>query len=230
MIYIPWDKKQRLKKDYHDFNKKFYYKFQKQLGKKWKVKLWTWDKINKFMEKYYNREWRTIRKYADRAVMLVDYLRWKIIYHYGGIYWQYESKLKTSIKYLVPRHPNNIVLLTELELNIIFRYWNALYKIRKLKPEERIRVATQVFAAYPKSKFIKKVVKKIVSNIQKYKVREDYDILYICSNAMLSEMYDKSNKHYIELLSFRESRRIVTFSGKGSWRTDKPWYDILRIV
>ena len=46
MIYIPWNRKQKIKKDYMDFDKSFYYNFIKQVGNKWEVKLWTWDIIH----------------------------------------------------------------------------------------------------------------------------------------------------------------------------------------
>ena len=223
LIYIPWNRKQKLKKDYMDFDRSFYYNFKKQVGNKWEVKLWTWDIINIFMNKYYMDEWKLIQKHSSRPTMLVDYLRWKLVYHYGGIYWQYGSKLKNSIEILIPKHERCIKLVTESYLNLFCRYWNSLYKIRNGIPEEEIRICNQVFAAYPKNKFVRKVIKSIVINIQKYKVTEDYDILYICANALVSKIYDRYDKKCVERLTLKEANSIISIHGKGSWRTDKKW-------
>jgi hypothetical protein len=224
LIYIPWDKNQKLKKNYMDFDEGFYKQFKKDL-KGWKVKLWTWDKIEKIMTRYYKKEWNIVKRRSSRPTMLVDYLRWKIVYHYGGIYWQYGSKNKKSLSILIPRQVGGMVLLTETELNIFSRYWNSLYRIRNYQPEEKIRIRNQVFSAYPKHKFIKKIITRILYNLEKYKVKEDYDILYICANAMISKIYNQNihniNKYKIELFNLKKSNSIVDIYGKGSWRTDK---------
>jgi mannosyltransferase OCH1-like enzyme len=120
LIYIPWDQRQKLKKDYMDFDQTFYYEFKEQVGNNWKVKLWTWDKIKIFTNKYCLDEWKLIKKYASRPTMLVDYLRWKIIYCYGGIYWQYGCVLKKPLEYLIPPKSKTITLLTESELILEF--------------------------------------------------------------------------------------------------------------
>jgi hypothetical protein len=96
-----------------------------------------------------------------------------------------------------------------------------LYSIRNGKPEEKTRIQNQIFATYPENQFVSKVIKNIVKNIQKYVVKEDYDILYIGANALVSTIYDKSDKKYLNLLSLSKSKSIVQVTGKGSWRTDK---------
>lgn len=227
LIYIPWDKKQRLKHDHMDFDKVFWKKFEQQLKRKgWKVMMWTRDKIEKFMEMHYSREWKLVKRLVARPVQLVDYLRWKIIYHYGGIYWQYGSFLKAPINSLIPPQIGGALTLTETTCNFFRRYWMGTERIRFGKPEEKTRVATQVFSAYPRNGFVQSVIDKNISNLRRYKVKCDYDILYIGGNAMVSEVYDECkqdgsiHKFKVTILSYEASQDIAKFSSEGSWRTN----------
>jgi len=74
LIYIPWDKHQKLKSDQLDFDQSFYHSFQARLGSRWNVKMWTWNKIEQFMNSSpYLDEWTQIKGKVSRPVMLVDY-------------------------------------------------------------------------------------------------------------------------------------------------------------
>ena len=79
----------------------------------------------------------------------------------------------------------------------------------------------QVFSAYPKNSFLYYCIEKSRQNLKEYTVKEDYDILYIGANAMLSQSYDEyKNKGDIELFSIKQRDKMFKVSNKGSWRTD----------
>lgn len=50
LIYIPWDKDQKIKNNCMDFDISFYKQFKNILGFEWTVIMWTRDKIEKFMK------------------------------------------------------------------------------------------------------------------------------------------------------------------------------------
>lgn len=156
--------------------------------------------------------------------MIVDFMRLLLLYHYGGIYWQYGSIRKAnSMDYFLPRLNKNIKLFTESILSIEFSNKMKNEPIRNGKPEEITRVCNQVFSAVPKHPYILRLFLKAVSNSQKYKVNKDYDILYIGANAMMSEMYEDYGKYLcdIELVDYKTTRKMIEISSNGSWRKEK---------
>ena len=91
------------------------------------------------------------------------------------------------------------------------------FKIRKNKPEELVRVALQMFSAYPKQMFLKYCIEKSWNNINTLEVKSDYDVLYMGANAMVSEAYHEYiNRDSIELIY--DTNNYIRFSSKGSWR------------
>lgn len=232
LIYIPWDKSQKLKTDFMDFDLAFYNKFRKKIEPEWEVILWTRDIIEKFMNSHYRTEWKIVKNKSSRPVMWIDYLRWKIVYHFGGVYWQYGSKLKRNINDFIPRYHQGVQLFTENYLYDLYKYCTSYYTIRKGEPEETLRIATQTFSSYPRNKFIQKVVNRIVFNLKNYKVREDYDILFISGNAMISKIYEECKetgsvkKYKVARHSLEVSKEMISFSSNGSWRKDDWTYYI----
>jgi hypothetical protein len=155
--------------------------------------------------------------------MMIDLLRLLVVYHYGGIYWQYGSIEKVGMNMFLPREDKNVKLFTESVLSN--RFANRMKKehIRNGEPEERIRVCTQVFSAVQQHPYIWLLFSTAIKNSQKYEVKKDYDILYITGNAMMSTVYDQVGKKMndIELVDYRIQKRMIKISSKGSWRTDK---------
>jgi hypothetical protein len=96
--------------------------------------------------------------------------------------------------------------------------------IRQGKPEELVRVATQVFScSTKKNKALKNVVDFFTNRVKENVVHCDYDILYISGNAGISEYYDQILQHdpYVELVSREQARAMINFNSKGSWRLDR---------
>jgi hypothetical protein len=92
--------------------------------------------------------------------------------------------------------------------------------IRNNKPEELIRIANQSYCAYPKNKFLLYCINKSWNNLHKYTLKNQYDLLYIGANAMISEAFDEyENKNEIHLIN--NTKEYIVFSSNGSWRLDK---------
>ena len=218
LIYFPWEKKTGiLKPDEMDFDKSFYYKFKKN-NPKYKIKLWTLSKIKKFTNKFYpvyNEIWNKI-KHPTQAV---DFFRLLVVYHYGGIYWQYDSKQKVKLKYFIPSQNKRTRLFVECILSNEFADKMKNEPIRKGKPEELVRVANQCYSAFPNDKFLDYCIKKSWKNLNTLEVKSQYDILYVGANAMISEAYDEYKDKSHIILNYNTSK-YISFSSNGSWRLD----------
>tara|TARA_X000000368_G_C22911056_1_gene658572 strand:- start:46 stop:882 length:837 start_codon:yes stop_codon:yes gene_type:complete len=218
LIYFPWERKTGiLKPDEMDFDQSFFFKFKKD-NPEYKIKLWTLSKIKKFTNEFYpmyNEIWDKI-KHPTQAV---DFFRLLVVYHYGGIYWQYDSKQKVNLQCFAPPHDKNTRLFVEMVLNK--KYANEMKNepIRKGKPEELVRVSNQCYSALPKDKFLDYCIKKSWKNLNTLQVKSQYDILYIGANAMISEAYDEyKDKNHITLTY--NTSKYISFSSNGSWRLD----------
>jgi hypothetical protein len=92
MMYFPWDRNQHLLEDEQNFDHGPYLEMQKRVKQSHgHVRMWTYSKAKDFCQKHYPQIWSILEQYAARPVMFVDVLRWLVVYHYGGIYWQYNS-------------------------------------------------------------------------------------------------------------------------------------------
>ena len=215
MIYIPWNSKTGiLKDDEFEFDHTFYNNFKKN-NPEWKVILWTLSKINKFISDYY-LEYAIIWTLIKHPVQVVDFIRLLVVYHYGGIYWEYKSTQKTLLDNFIPSENKNIKLFVEtiIDKNFSIKMKNEI--IRNNKPEEYIRVAFHCFATYAKNDFINYCIKKSLNNLNKYTVINQYDILYIGGNAMITEAYHEFDRKNIELI-FDTNKYLSAYS-IGSWR------------
>lgn len=219
LIYFPWHKKTGiLKENENDFNHTFYENFKKN-NKNWKIKLWTLSKIKEFTKEYYP-QYNDIWKLIKHPTQSVDFFRLLVTYHYGGIYWQYDSIQKTDLNCFIPSKNKTIRLFIECILNRYFANSMKKEKIRNNKPEELLRIANQSFSSYPKNDFLNYCLEKSWKNLNVLTVNNQYDILYIGANAMISEAYDEyENKDIIELTY--NTSKYIKFSSNGSWRLVK---------
>jgi len=218
LIYFPWERKTGiLKSDEMDFDQSFFYKFQKD-NPEYNIKLWTLSKIKQFTNEFYpiyNEIWDKIK----HPIQAVDFFRLLIVYHYGGIYWQYGSKQKVDLQWLTPPKDKNTQLFVECIINKNFANKMKNEPIRKGKPEELVRVVLGLFVALPKDKFLDYCIKKSWKNLNTLQVKSQYDILYIGGNAMFSEAYDEyKDKNHITLTY--NTSKYISFSSNGSWRLD----------
>ena len=215
LIYIPWDETGKLKPDETDFSHDFYYRFKRE-NKGWDVKLWGLSELKSFISEYYPKYfsiWRLIK----HPMQAVDFLRLLVTYHFGGIYYQYDSVQKAALDKFVP--PVNKVgrLFVEKIISELYSKKMANERLRRGKPEELLRVANQVFSAYPKNEFLLYCINKSWNNLNNMTVRSQYDILYVGANAMFSEAYHEyPYKDTLELTY--DIQNYVEFSSKGSWR------------
>jgi len=218
LIYIPWDQKQKLKDDYMDFDKTAYEQLKKE-NPDYEIKLWLLPDIKNFVREFYIDYYDIIFS-VPRPVMIVDILRLLIIYHYGGIYWQYGSQRKCSMDNFLPSKNKKVKLFVEKIITTEFANSMKNEPIRNGEPEELIRVCNQIFSAESKNSYIFEIFKVAIENCKKYQVMKDYDILYITGNAMMSMVYDKIGKNNTEVELIENTLDIVQLSYNGSWRMD----------
>jgi hypothetical protein len=224
LIYLPWERENgNLKPDENDFNQAFYNSFQKE-NPKWLVLMWTQSTLKNFTMEYYPKYY-DIWERVKHPTQVVDFYRLLVTYHFGGIYWQYGSIQKVPLRSFFPpvgksaRFFVERVLTKELNKKLKADV-NSIQHIRNGKPEEPIRVANQCFCVYPRDDFLKFCIKKYWRNLHTYEVKNQYDILYIGANAMISEAYDEYPRKNEFVLDFNMKRYIKVVMN-GSWRLDK---------
>lgn len=221
LIYIPWDKDQKLKDDENDFDKTSYERM-KNNHPDYVVKLWKLADIKKFLYDFYPEYYDVVMN-LPRPVMIVDFMRLLLVYHYGGIYWQYGSEPTLDMDHFLPSEGKNVKLFTEIILTPKFAEYMKSQPIRNGEPEELVRVFSAVFSATPKHPYMMKLFLTAVENSKKYSVKDDYDILFIGSNAMMSTAYDKFGKYDddIELVDYDTCKKMIKINSKSSWRMNK---------
>lgn len=223
LIYIPWDKNQKLKDNYLDFDKNSYEELRNK-SPEYFVKMWTLPDIKEFLTTYYPEYYDFIFQ-LPRPVMIVDLIRLLVVYHYGGIYWQYGSKRKVkSMDYFLPTEDKKVKLFTESIITQKYsKYMADSEIIRDGEPEELIRVCTQIFSAEKNHQYMLILFLKGLSNCKKYNLQRDYDVLYISGNSMMSKIYNEVGRYMndVELVDYKTVRKIINISSNGSWRVDK---------
>ena len=102
LIYIPWERETGLlKEDENDFDHRFYENF-KMANPDWEIKLWTQTKVRNFVNEQFP-EYSKIWSLVSHPTQIVDFARLLVTYHYGGIFYHYDSIQKTPLESLLPR-------------------------------------------------------------------------------------------------------------------------------
>jgi hypothetical protein len=218
LMYFPWQKDGVLKENEHDFNHTFYETFSKN-NPDWEVRLWTLSRSKEFLETHYPM-YQSIWTKIKHPTQAVDFLRLLVTYHYGGIYWQYDSIQHAPLDTFIPPEDKTIRLFVEDIIFTTLSYCRGYVNpCRNNKPEETLRIANQIFCAYPSNPFLLYCIEKSWKNLHTIEVVSQYDILYIGANAMVSEAYDEYDKNSIHLTY--NTGKYITFSSNGSWRLNK---------
>ena len=220
LMYFPWDRDQRLKTDPEDFDHTPVDLLRKYaVGME--VKLWTYPAAKALCEQYYPAVWEALRNIA-RPVMLVDVLRWVVVHHFGGLYWQINTTPLVPMAAYLPPAGKNVRLFTEFDLTPEQCCLAMNEPIRAGEPEETKRIMIQVFAAEPGAPFVTKVIQLLQERVRQYRLQRDYDVLFITGNAAASTAYDRFGRDDpgVELTGLAEARRMIKLHYQGSWRTD----------
>lgn len=220
LIFFPWDKEHQLLPDQSALDRKPYEEIV-AFAPDFEVIFWTYDKAKFFCKQYYPDIWAVLQT-ATRPVMLVDVLRWLVVYHFGGIYWQYGSTPLVPMDRFLPSRNKAARVFTECIITPEFAQQMATEPIRNGEPEELVRIATQVFSAVPRSPFVKKVVDFLVMRMRTYTLVRDYDLLFITANAAATTAYHQFGKDdpQVELVSLAHTHRMIKWHFKGRWRKD----------
>lgn len=219
LMYLPWDRSQKLKDDPLDFDHSYERDMRSQLEPQgWSVRMWTGPEL----KREFPSLWDEAMKEAVRPTQLVDLFRWAVVAKYGGVYIQYDSVVHVPVKQLLPHVNKSVRLFTERVLtNEECRKNGLLHPIRNGEPEEPTRVQNQCFSSsvigHP---FIVRVRDTILENMRSMKPVQDYDVLYIGANARVSTLYDRHGRldPTVELEGESGSKRMLTVSSRGSWR------------
>lgn len=222
MLYLPWDRNQKLKADFDDFDHAPY-EAMREYARGMEVRLWTYPKVQALCAEHYPEVWAALQEVA-RPVMMVDVLRWVVVHRFGGIYWQMNTTPLVRMESFLPAAGNSVRLFTEFDLTDEQRRKAIDEPIRRGEPEEAKRILIGVFSASKGAGFVQNMIRFLVNRLRQHVPIRDYDILYIAGNAAASAGYDQFGKDdaTVEVVSLAASRRMMKLHYEGSWRTDVP--------
>lgn len=220
MLYFPWDRDQKLCDDTESFDRTAYGAMC-QYAPDFNVRLWTYGPAVEFARKHYPVVWDMLKTVA-RPVMMIDVLRWMVVHHFGGIYWQMNTSPLVPMNDYLPSSGRSVRLFTEFDLNPEQCRIAMAEPIRQGDPEESKRVLIQVFSALPGAAFVKKVIDFQMERLRTHQPKKDYDVLFITGNALVSTAFDRYGKNdaSVELINRTDSRRMIKWHYRGTWRTD----------
>ncbi|HOW96266.1 MAG TPA: hypothetical protein P5567_03455 [Kiritimatiellia bacterium] len=220
MMFFPWGKDQKLRADQETFDRKPF-ESMARYAPDFEVRLWTYARAREFCAANYPAIWEGIHRLA-RPIMMLDVLRWLVVYHFGGVFWQYYQVPLAAMDRMLPSPGRQAKVFTEFVLSPEECRRLAAEPIRNGEPEESIRVLNQVFSAVPRHPFIKATLDLIVERTSTLTPKRDYDILFISANAAVSTAYDRFGKNdpTVELVSRPDTRAMFKTQYLGSWRTD----------
>jgi len=220
MMHFPWDREQKLKENPDDFDKS-HFDAMVRYAPDFEVRLWTYPLASAFCREHYPSAWEVLQK-VIRPVMMVDVLRWMVVHHFGGIYWQMNTTPLLEMSAYFPSPGKSVRLFTEFDLSPDQCRIAASEPIRQGQPEEPKRVLIQVFAAVAGAAFVKNVISLLMDRVTHHKPQRDYDILFISGNAAISTAYDRFGKNddSVELIDRDKARSMIKWHYRGTWRTD----------
>lgn len=220
-MFFPWGKDQKLLADQSAFDHAPYERM-KQYAPDFEVKLWDFNATEKLCTEFYPDIWRVALS-LPRPMMLVNTLRWLMVYHHGGISWQYDMNPLRPMSAYLPSADKQCRVFTEFEHDEAGRRLKIHEPILEGKPEESIRIPSQVFSAVPRHRYMKSVVDFIHERSKKYTFKRDYDCQFITGNAAASTAYDLFGKNdpTVERVGVIETRQMIKIIYQGTWRTEK---------
>jgi len=145
-----------------------------------------------------------------------------MVYHHGGISWQYDMNPLRPMSAYLPSADKQCRVFTEFEHDEAGRRLKIHEPILEGKPEESIRIPSQVFSAVPRHRYMKSVVDFIHERSKKYTFKRDYDCQFITGNAAASTAYDLFGKNdpTVERVGVVETRQMIKIIYEGTWRTE----------
>jgi len=125
MIYIPWHANGTLKRNENDFDRGYYNTLKDRLQYRgWNVTLWTRSMLLNFCREHYPGLWNFVWSRIVHPTQASDFFRTLVMYHFGGLFWQYGSTMLVDIEAYVPPPPKTMTLFVEL---IIPEEWGINY-------------------------------------------------------------------------------------------------------
>ncbi len=220
LMHFPWDEAQRLLSDDESFDRGPF-RNMRAYASDFDVHLWTYSQTREFCRQYYPAIWEALQK-CRRPVMMIDILRWVVIHHFGGIYWQMNATPLQEMAAFLPSPGKSVRLFTEFNLSPGQCQAMAAEPIRHGEPEEPTRILIGAFSAQPGAPYVHRTLAFLLDRMNTKIPQRDYDVLYITGNAAVSTAYDRFGKNdpSVELLDLNESRSRIKCHYHGSWRTD----------
>lgn len=221
LMFFPWGKDQKLIADQNDFDHTPYENMVRYASE-FEVKLWDYYAAEKICLEHYPEVW-TMAINFPRPMMTVNTLRWLMVYHHGGLSWQYDMNPLRPMEQYLPSKDKECRLFTEF---VLFpdecRIKSDQEPIRAGVPEEPVRIPSQVFSAIPQHRYMKSVVGYIQKQAATYTFKRDYDCQFITGNAAASTAYDLFGKNdpTVERVGAVETRRMIKIIYLGTWRTE----------
>lgn len=151
-----------------------------------------------------------------------DLARYLILYHYGGIYADFDIESYQSLDSFIQQINQNeqkdgIVFIEHIHrLNKQCQSFKK-FKIRQNTPEHKIRIANYLMIFKPHSSFLHQCI-QLVYQRSHLPIEVDYDILYTTGPDVVSTVYATFSKNSLHTISLSESLDYFIHKCAGHWR------------
>jgi hypothetical protein len=210
LMYLPWDPAtQKLCADQNAFDKRYLWHCQHVLGAEWTVRMWTFEELERAVQARHRGLWAYVLSRVTRPTQLVDFFRVWVVWTFGGVHLQYETRFD-DIEKFVPRAAG-ARFFREFNASPFAALWLGFYRDRVFWHRQ---VAIQAFAAFPRHGLLRDMLFAHLDNLGHVRIAADRDIMWCGANHQLSHVVYTSPHADYELVNHPK----CVFPSKGSWR------------
>ena len=188
----------------------------------WKIVLWGKDTSERFVRHQFPKYWNMYRSYR-RDVQRADFLRYLLLYHFGGFYIDLDLQCRSALDGLLSEHPEARMLAC-VETRLTARRAREIGQaepIRNGKAEIPERVANYFMACAPGHPVMGNIIDLVEQRAQ-LPIRRDYDVIFTTGPDVVTEIVQGfQERKDLALVTERDAGRFVSHLHFGGWRRDQ---------
>lgn len=189
----------------------------------WNVKLWGLEEVKKLLDLPQYAHEKKIYQSLSRNIQKADFIRYLIIYHEGGFYFDLDcqpaqdSLLKALRSNL--RSYKELFFVETITSEDFAKKTAELYPIRKGIPETTVRVSNFAFGCCKGSATLKKILQLVTKRCKKNPhLTCEYDVLYTTGPDCVTEVITQQIKS-VKLIY--DTNRYMTHLALHDWYHNK---------
>ncbi len=189
----------------------------------WKVKLWTLNDVKALLRLPQYAHYKKIYESLPRNIQKADFIRYLIVYHAGGFYFDLDCQ-PTSTSLLQALRSTlhtskDIFFLETITSEEFAREIAKLYPIRKGIPEATVRISNFAFGCHKGSPTLKKILELAAKRCKQNPVITcEYDVLYTTGPDCVTEVISQQSSS-VKIIN--ETYLYMTHLALHDWYNNK---------